>query len=136
MSNHIQDILSTTLDSLQGLIDVNTIVGEPITAPDGSVILPVSRVSFGFVAGGGEYDGKETPAFAGGTGAGVTLNPVAFLVAGCDPVRVLPAVPQGGGGVYERLVDMLPQAISELRALLTKRPTPPPQAPSRPQGTG
>nr|MDD6335916.1 GerW family sporulation protein [bacterium] len=119
----IENILSSTLENIRRMIDVNTIVGSPISAPDGTVVLPVSKVSFGFVAGGGEYGNppqkstltaeENRPPFAGGTGAGVTIQPVAFLVAGCDPVRVLPA---HSNSPYDKLIDLIPQVVSEVRA--------------------
>ena len=107
-----EKIMESAMESLRQMIDVNTIVGAPIPVPDGSVILPVCRACFGLVTGAGEYTPDKKP-FAGATGAGVTLHPVAFLIAGADPVRVLPAV---SDNPYDKLIDAIPQAVSEIRA--------------------
>ena len=121
MDRHpIEGLMSTTLDSIRDMIDVNTVVGEPIAAADGSTVVPISRVSFGFVAGGGEYPGKdnrattereETP-FAGGTGAGVTVQPLGFLVTGPDSVRLLPAQ---YAQPIDRVIELIPQMVAEIR---------------------
>jgi len=119
MSHPIEGILHNTMSQLRDIIDVNTIIGAPINTPDGTVIMPVCKVSFGLAAGGGELKpaGDKLP-FAGGTGAGVTIQPVAFLVAGSDSVRIMPTT---AGGPYDRLVEVIPHALSELRAFLEER---------------
>lgn len=126
MEKHpIEGIMSTTLESIRDMIDVNTIVGDAITTADGSTVVPVSRVSFGFVAGGGEYalSGKGHPAemptgalpFAGGTGAGVTVQPLGFLVTGPDSVRLLPAQPYAP---VDRIIELVPQTLCEIKNAL------------------
>lgn len=124
MDRHpIEGIMTTTLESIRDMIDVNTVVGEPIATADGSTVIPISRVSFGFVAGGGEYRCKESalkPAedsgrpfpFAGGTGAGVTVQPLGFLVTGPDSVRMLPA--QCFQPV-DRLLELVPQVVADIK---------------------
>ena len=90
---------------------------------DGSVIVPVSRVSFGFAAGGSEFSGKESKAgdsqagfpFGGGSGAGVALNPVAFLVVGQGTVRLLPV---DNTAIYDRLVDLIPQVVEQIQSMV------------------
>ena len=94
--------MKTTMESLKDMVDVNTIVGDPVETPDGTVIIPISRVSFGFASGGGEYNAKKNQnansdkeengklPFAGGTGAGVSLQPVAFMVVGNGQIKLLP----------------------------------------------
>ena len=94
---------------------------EAIAASDGSTIIPVSRVSFGFVAGGG--DGRDAPQnadspFAGGGGAGVSVQPVGFLVVGQDGVRMLPAQALTA---WERAVNCAPQLVEDLRGILSQR---------------
>ena len=128
MEKHpIENIMSTTLENIRDMIDVNTVVGEPITAGDGATIIPISRVSFGFVAGGGEYPRSQKPApvesaenavlpFAGGAGAGVTVQPLGFLVTSQDQVRLLPA--QCCQPV-DRLIELIPQAMADLRKLMS-----------------
>ena len=120
MEKHpIENIMSTTLENIRDMIDVNTVVGEPIAAGDGATIIPISRVSFGFVAGGGEYgpaqptdaEHAEHP-FAGGTGAGVTVQPLGFLVTGPDQTRLLPAQCVAP---LDRLIEMIPQMIADVK---------------------
>ena len=129
MDKHpIESIMATTMENIRDMIDVNTVVGEPFATADGSTVIPVSRVSFGFVAGGGEYHCKggltkaEAEAhpdipFAGGTGAGVTVQPLGFLVTGPDQVRLVPA--QYCQSV-DRLIELIPQAMAEIRSALKK----------------
>ncbi|MEE1199612.1 MAG: GerW family sporulation protein [Christensenellales bacterium] len=127
MERHpIEGIMTTTMENIRDMIDVNTIIGEPIATADGMTVIPVSRVSFGFVAGGSEYtaqtprrgdfttEQKEYP-FAGGTGAGVTVQPLGFLVTGQDQVRLLPAQPYAP---IDRIIEMMPQAMCEIKNAL------------------
>ena len=124
MDKHpIEGLMTTTLESLRDMVDVNTVVGEAISTPDGATVIPISRVSFGFVAGGGEY-GESQPRqqspqttdadipFAGGGGAGVTVQPVGFLVSAAGQVRLVSA--QYCQSI-DRLIELIPQAMAELR---------------------
>lgn len=118
MEKHpIESLMGTSMESIREMVDVNTVVGEAVKTQDGSTIIPISRVSFGFVAGGGEYgaaaDMQEGKPFAGGAGAGVSVSPVGFLVCSQSGVRLLSA---GGASAMERIVDMLPQALESIRA--------------------
>ena len=125
MDKHpIETIMSTTMENIRDMIDVNTVVGDAVTPAEGTVIIPISRVSFGFVAGGGEY-GLKTPQptandlpFAGGTGAGVTVSPVAFLMVSGEQVRLLPAV---NSTPIDRLVEMIPQIVRDVKDLLPEK---------------
>ena len=127
MDRHpIEGIMATTMENIRDMIDVNTVVGEPIATADGATVIPISRVSFGFVAGGGEYRCKgalskaeaeshpEIP-FAGGTGAGVTVQPLGFLVTGPDQVPLLPAQ---CCQPIDRIIELIPQAMTDIRNLL------------------
>lgn len=131
MANHpIETLMNTALENIKGMVDVNTIVGDPVETPNGEVIIPISRVSFGFAAGAGEYqmrsngNGKdkekeaESVPFGGGSGAGVSLNPVAFLVVGKDQVRLLPVT---NNAVAERLINLAPELLHEIKDLLESR---------------
>ena len=123
MEKHpIENIMSTTLENIRDMIDVNTVVGEPIASGDGSTIIPISRVSFGFVAGGGEYGPARRDAaepaehpFAGGTGAGVTVQPLGFLVTGPDQTRLLPAQ---CAQPLDRLLEMIPQLVADAKKMM------------------
>ncbi len=121
MQQHpIDTMMQTTMENIRGMVDVNTVVGSPVAGAKGTTIIPISRVSFGFVAGGGEYAVEEqrnrTMAtdifpFAGGTGAGVSVQPVGFLVVGDGTVKMLPAQTSGA---MERMVELLPQLVEDL----------------------
>lgn len=123
--------MKTAMESIKEMVDVNTVVGDPVESPDGSVIVPVSRVTFGFAAGGGEYEGEtrrrpgpelgEMP-FAGGSGAGVTVQPVGFLVVGQGTVRMLPV---DGGAVFDRLIDLAPQVLTQIQGMVRSTPARP-----------
>ena len=100
--------MQTAMESIKSIVDVNTILGDPVETPDGSVVVPVSRISLGFAAGGTEYEtggkpggGAEFP-FGGGSGAGISVNPVAFLVVGQGEVRLLPV---DSNVIFDRLID-------------------------------
>jgi sporulation protein YtfJ len=126
MSDHpIQGLMKTAMESLHGMVDVNTVIGDPVETPDGSVIVPVSRVAFGFAAGGGEYtrpggprnverDNDDVFPFGGGSGAGVSVQPVGFLVVGHGQVRMLPV---HGTQPLDRLIDMAPQLFDKIKAM-------------------
>lgn len=117
MEQHpIQNLMGTSMESIREMVDVNTVIGDPVVTQDGSTIIPVSKVSFGFVAGGGEYAGglpqpiDDLP-FAGGAGAGVSVQPMGFLVCGPSGVRLLSA---GCTSPAEKLVEMIPQAMDAI----------------------
>ena len=114
-------MMTESLGRIREMVDVNTVVGEPITTPDGTTIIPVSRVSFGFGAGGSDWGGKETSkgSFGGGAGAGVKVTPVCFMVVSQSGVRLLPVEP-GDKSVVEKVVDMAPVMIDRIDELLNK----------------
>ena len=124
MEKHpIQGLMETSMQSIREMVDVNTVLGDAIVVKDGSTVVPVSKVSFGFVAGGGEYGGRAPQdgyPFAGGAGAGVSLQPVGFLVCGDDHVRMLPAQSHSS---LDRVIDMLPGFIDDVKAALCKGKT-------------
>ena len=132
MDKHpIETIMSTTMENIRDMIDVNTVVGDAVTPAEGTVIIPISRVSFGFVAGGGEY-GLKTPQpaandlpFAGGTGAGVTVQPMGFLVVKNDQVRLTPAQYYAP---VDRVIEMIPPLLGDVRRCIDKSA----DAPERP----
>lgn len=121
MEKHpIQGLMETSMQNIRDMVDVNTVLGDPITARDGSTVVPVSKVSFGFVAGGGEYSMKsaqEDYPFAGGAGAGVSLQPVGFLVCSENHVRMLPAQTKSS---VDRVIDLLPGVLEEVKNTLSK----------------
>lgn len=121
--------MHTIMDSLKEMVDVNTILGDPVETPDGAVVLPVSRVSFGFVAGGTDqpFDEKVSKdsssqtasrPFGGGSGAGMSVNPVAFLVVRENEVRLMSV---GSNLVYDRLLDLAPKLLDQIQGLLDRK---------------
>jgi sporulation protein YtfJ len=121
----IEGLMKTTMESIKAMVDVNTVVGDPVETPDGTVIIPVSRVACGFGVGGGEFEpekgGKgeqeQTPFFGGGSGAGVSVQPVAFLVVGGGQVRLLPV---DGNATLDRILDMTPQLVSQIQSIIER----------------
>ncbi|OPY59057.1 MAG: putative spore protein YtfJ [Pelotomaculum sp. PtaU1.Bin035] len=120
----IEGLMKTAMESIREMVDVNTVVGDPVETPDGTVIIPISRVACGLVAGGGNFEiGQEhkqgegdsqTPAFGGGSGAGVSVKPIGFLVVGNGQVRMLPAE---GNTVVDRLIDIAPQLLAQIQSM-------------------
>ena len=124
MDNHpIENLMRSTMESLKDMIDVNTIVGDPVESPDGTTIIPISRVCFGFASGGSEFNSIKTSdssnqyPFGGGSGAGVTVKPVAFLVVKNDSVRLLSVDQQN---TYDKIVDTAPQVIDIIKGMFNK----------------
>ena len=118
----IEGIMSSALQNIKEMVDVNTIIGNPVTCDDGTVIIPVSKVSFGFGAGGGEYGKAEVKEngihanFGGGSGAGVSISPVAFLVVGNGDVRML-TLSQSQSS-FDRVIDMVPDVMNKVRDMV------------------
>lgn len=120
----ISDLMGTTMQKIRELVDVNTIIGQPIPAGDVTLI-PVSKVSFGFASGGSDFATKNQKpeadnAFGGGSGAGVNIMPIAFLVVKGDVVRLLPVSPPPGTTV-DRVVEMVPEVIDKVTGFIEKQ---------------
>lgn len=117
MSTQIEQLMNEAMKNVKAMVDANTVVGDVITASDGTLIIPVTRVSMGFGAGGSEFgarpgpDGDKGKMFGGGTGAGVTVNPVAFLIVTKDSVRVMPVT--NTMSTVEKLVDSMPELMGK-----------------------
>lgn len=134
MSEHpIENLMNTAMNSIKDMIDVNTIIGEPIETSNNVVIIPISKVGFGFAAGGSEFRGetvneytkkeKEEQVqyrlpFGGGSGAGVNIVPVAFLVVGPNNVKLLPI---DHNSCVDRLLDYVPDLMEKLNTMFNKQ---------------
>ncbi len=121
MSEHhpISDLMTETMSKIKEMVDVNTIIGNPIVAADGTTVIPVSKVSFGFGTGGSEFASKHAAsgsplAFGGGSGAGVTVSPVCFLVIGRDGSANILGINAQASDTVDRLVEMIPGAINKV----------------------
>lgn len=121
MAEHpIQNLMGLTLDKVKQLVDSNTIIGNPIKADEGITILPVSKVTFGFASGGSEFGAKTTKdLFGGGSGAGVTIAPVAFLVIQNGTVRTIQLL-EGHASSVERAISMMPDMVDKISAMTKK----------------
>ncbi len=133
MSDHpIESLMHTAMNSIKDMIDVNTIIGEPIQAPNNIVVIPISKVSFGFAAGGSEYNGETVNQykkqekdeqieyrlpFGGGSGAGITLLPVAFLVIQGEMVKLLPV---NHSTSLDKLLDYIPDLFEKVNCMINK----------------
>ena len=119
MAEHpIQGLMGITLDKIREMVDSNTIIGKPISTPDGTTILPVSKVTFGFASGGSDFNSKNNAnkdLFGGGSGAGVTIAPVAFLVVKDGHVRTIQLSDSSSG--VDRAITMLPELVDKLSEL-------------------
>lgn len=126
MEHPIGNMMQTTMENIKDMVDVNTVIGDAVQAGSGATIIPVSKVCFGFLAGGGEYEKDEkgklrTPTapdakwpFAGGSGAGVSVQPVGFLVVSDQGVRMLSAQP---GSMADRMVELIPQVVEDVKSM-------------------
>ena len=121
MSQKLPNMLESTIQKIREMLDVNTVVGTPITTPDGVTIIPVSKVSVGFGGGGSDFASKasENP-FGGGVGGGVKVTPVCFLVVKDGNVRML-SVPAPANSTTERIVEMLPDTLDKITAYLDSK---------------
>lgn len=129
--NKIGDIIATSLSEIKKVVEANTIIGEPINTPSGTVIIPVSKVSMGFASGGVDFASKEESAnkkpltFSGGGGTGVSVTPVAFLVVGADGkvtmlnVQNPPETPDYIGSV-SNLIEKSPEIVGKIKDIFKK----------------
>ena len=133
MSEHpIEGLMTTAMNSIQDMIDVNTIIGEPIETSNNIVIIPISKVSFGFAAGGSEFKGETVDEytrkdkeeqvqyrlpFGGGSGAGVTINPIAFLVIQSNNVKLMPV---NHTSSLDKLLDYIPDLMEKANNMINR----------------
>ena len=121
MSEHpINNLMDTTMEKIKEMVDGNTVIGDPITSPDGTIIIPVSKVSYGFASGGSDLPTKKEnkDCFGGGSGAGVTIQPLAFLTVYQGKVNLMPI--EKYDGAADRVVGMVPDLVDKVTALFKK----------------
>ena len=124
MSEKLPNMLESTIAKLREMVDVNSVVGSPITTPDGVTIIPISKISVGFGGGGSDFASKnakpgEMP-FGGGAGAGVNITPVAFLVVRGESVRMLP-VAEPASTSMDRLIEQLPDLLDKAESIMKQK---------------
>ena len=125
MNHPLSDMMTSTMAKIKDMIDVNTVIGDPITTPDGVTIIPVTKVSIGYGGGGSDFATKNYPAnrdnaFGGGAGAGVSITPVAFLIVRGENVRMLPVAEPASTSV-DRLIEQLPDLIDKAQSFFESR---------------
>ncbi len=118
MSEKLPNMLDKTIAKIREMVDVNSVIGDPITTPDGVTILPVSKISVG--VGGGGSDFANNQAFGGGVGGGVKVTPVCFLIIKDGAVRMMP-VAQPASTTADRIVEMVPDTIDKLTAFFENK---------------
>lgn len=135
----IEGLMKTAMESIKEMVDVNTIVGDAVQSPDGTVIIPISKVAFGFAAGGGEYSYVANDAesdnerssdreeeggksgqypFAGGSGAGVSINPVGFMVVGNGQIKLLPV---NANSSVDKVLDLVPDLLCKIEEICRRK---------------
>ena len=122
MSQKLPNMLENTIQKIRERVDVNSVIGEPITTPDGVTIIPVSKVSVGFGGGGSDFTnnkGGENP-FGGGVGGGVKVTPICFLIVKDGNVRMMP-VAAPANTTADRIVEMVPDTIDKLTAYIDSK---------------
>ena len=118
--SQLNDLMQTAMEKVREMVDTNTIVGQPITTPDGVTLIPISKVSFGLGGAGGDYGKTQPKDFGGGSAAGVKIDPVAFLVIRDGITRVLPvAVPPVS--TLDRVVEMVPDLMDKVEKYFDKK---------------
>ena len=132
MDHPIEEIMATSMSKLKEMVDVNTIIGDTIQTSDNTVIIPISKVSFGFASGGSEFKGETLDEynksdkdeqiqyrlpFGGGAGAGVSINPIAFLVVQSNVVKLLPV---DHSNTLDKILDYMPDLIEKANCMMNK----------------
>lgn len=129
MDEHpIQGLMTTAMENLKDMIEVNTIIGDAVESPDGSVIIPVSKVGFGFAAGGSEFNmssnsgddeqNSSSLPFGGGSGGGVSITPVAFLIVNAQGIKMVHL--DESTHIYEKMLEFAPQAVEKIQKMLNE----------------
>lgn len=124
MANHpIEGLMDTIMSNIKTMVDVNTVVGTPVTGSDGTLIIPVSTVSYGFGVGGSEFEKKNPassgtePLFGGGYGGGANVKPIAFLVVSNGNIKLLPVTPETSP--VNKIIDMVPEVIDKVNCAVS-----------------
>lgn len=117
MSQTLPNMLENTISKIREMVDVNSVIGNPITTPDGVTIIPVSKVSVGFGGGGSDYAKSAKDAFGGGAGGGVKVTPICFLIVKDGSVRMMP-VAAPASTTADRIVEMVPDTLDKIASFI------------------
>lgn len=122
MDNKVKDMLESAVTSIRTAFDANSVIGDVITAPDGTMIVPITKVSFGFGGGGGDFAAKHASVsgtFTGGLGGGASVNAEAFLVINSGNVRLITM--NGGSSPVDRIIDMVPEVLTKVNDFINNK---------------
>ena len=123
MSNPISQMLDSSMENIRKMVDANTVVGNPITTPDGTTVLPIARIKLGYAGGGSEFTTKNASSsnpYGGGTGASVSVTPVAFLICKESGCRVLP-IPEPASSTADRIIELIPDIADKVWKLIEEK---------------
>lgn len=119
-NNNVQNLLGVSMEKIKEMADANTVIGNPVTTPDGTVLIPVSKVSYGFASGGSDLPSKTSSGlFGGGSGAGINITPVAFLVIANGDVRLLSV--SAKPDTTDKLVNLVPDVVDKISGAFSKK---------------
>ncbi len=119
-SNNVKNLFGTSIEKIREVVDTNTVIGDPITAADGTMVIPVSKVSYGFASGGSDLPSKQANSlFGGGGGAGINITPIAFLVIAEGNVRLLPVSSKPDN--FDKAISMVPDLVDKVSSLLNRK---------------
>lgn len=120
MAEHVENVLTNAIDGLKKMIDVDSVVGKPIKISETTTLIPVSKVSMGFVSGGADFDKKQQgDNFGGGAGGGIKISPVAFLVITDGNVRLVNVSDSPDN--LDKIFTKVPEVIDQISSLITKK---------------
>lgn len=122
MSNKIEGMMNCSVEKMREIINADTIIGNSITTPDGTIVIPVSKVTYGFASGGSDFSSsncKDKEMFGGGNGVGVSIIPVAFLVISGSNVKLMQI--ESFTGALDRIISMTPDVVDKISAMIKKR---------------
>ena len=125
MNHPLSEMMSSSMSKIREMVDVNTVIGDPIVTGDGVTIIPVTKVSIGYGGGGSDFATKNYPAnrdnaFGGGAGAGVSITPVAFLIVRGDSVKLLPVMPPPAT-TLDRVIETVPEVVDKVTDFIDKQ---------------
>ena len=125
MNHPLNEMMTSSMAKIKDMIDVNTVIGDPITTPDGVTLIPITKVSVGYGGGGSDFVTKNYPAnrdnaFGGGAGAGVKVDPVAFLIVKDGMTRVMP-VAMPAATTVDRVLDLVPEVLDRMQNFVDKK---------------
>ncbi len=119
-NNNVSNLMGHSIEKIREMVDTNTVIGTPITSPDGTMLIPVSKVSYGFASGGSDLPSRQVgPLFGGGGGAGINITPIAFLIVANGDVRLMPIVSKPDSA--DRVVSMVPDLVDKVSGLFNRK---------------